>query len=902
MAAKEIRSLNRVNESTGNTELFYPATTTDAVADRTRQKSLADILDDLEDNSGAYDISAAHNNATYADLAAALGTNGANVPAAVRKGGMSIKYVQSVDNKYVQYRLTAQTFSTNEDDWTEGGGDGVYDISVANSGATYDNLTAALGSNGANIPSNKRSGGMSIRFQKNVYATYSVVKTEGLDTEPTGTELESDPAINSGTYVASQLSAFTTLPTSTGAANAVTYYVEVSGDTTTYTKWVITKLTNDSVVYVQYRYMSTSTTNADIVNVANWQGIDNIPIAKSKNLIDSGGVYNCILEERKKEQVNLLDEVFHSIEWTENTAMDSYGRNYSYNGKCLSNYIDISQYIGLTFIFRIDCGFNFNTLAFYDKEKVCKLNYSNRKATEITIPDDVVYMRIVKTGDAETPLPDTYNIVTPNYLFGTGYDKYNLADKRRWGTGYNIRYERFDLPGNTRIPVVPSDVFYFFSKRNGGGSIHYKPITIHDSGDNLIQALSFSNGTLNIIKISDYENASFISVNYETFDMLGNYYLWKEGDICNDAYTSNYIERVKGISASNKGVLYDITDLSDSFVDGFYFASSKVENLSDIVVESQSWFYLKLKYNVGILGNLAGSTNEKTVLDSIKSSIKLYVQLDITNIGETNVTFAQVDRTLLRPNIPYTFNFIWPDNNLGIQYVNAGHYSISNVRYYIINTDNGISSANIINSVIIKNINKEPTIASGGLLSTTYDMSVVMFGDSIMESKNAIPACSLIAKRFGMKPVNLAVSGSSPMQNLSDSNLANIPTDAAIVVIAGGTNAPSATLGEIDDKTDRNTIYGCLNYAIDYVLEVNPTCIIVLLCGIQKKGSTTLARWNEAFKTLAEYRQDCICAQPNGLMTNYNLSNYSYDGTHPRTEMSVRYAAAAIHEISKVLC
>ena len=33
---------------------------------------------------------------------------------------------------------------------------------------------------------------------------------QGLDTEPTGTELVNAPAINSGTYVASQLSAFNT--------------------------------------------------------------------------------------------------------------------------------------------------------------------------------------------------------------------------------------------------------------------------------------------------------------------------------------------------------------------------------------------------------------------------------------------------------------------------------------------------------------------------------------------------------------------------------------------------------------------------------------------------------------------------------------------------------------------
>ena len=54
-------------------------------------------------NDGVYDISARHNGTKYADLAAALGTNGANVPPTLRKGGMSVKFVQSSDNKYVQF-------------------------------------------------------------------------------------------------------------------------------------------------------------------------------------------------------------------------------------------------------------------------------------------------------------------------------------------------------------------------------------------------------------------------------------------------------------------------------------------------------------------------------------------------------------------------------------------------------------------------------------------------------------------------------------------------------------------------------------------------------------------------------------------------------------------------------
>ena len=70
---------------------------------------------------GIYDISEAHASggvlAKYANLAAALGTDGANIPADLRKGGMSIKFVQSSDNKYVRYNLKTTSFSINADDW-----------------------------------------------------------------------------------------------------------------------------------------------------------------------------------------------------------------------------------------------------------------------------------------------------------------------------------------------------------------------------------------------------------------------------------------------------------------------------------------------------------------------------------------------------------------------------------------------------------------------------------------------------------------------------------------------------------------------------------------------------------------------------------------------------------------
>lgn len=83
-----------------------------------------------------FDISAYHATggtlATYATLADALDSNnGGGVPQSLQKGGMSIKFVQSSDNKYVQARLMADSFTTDTTQWQ-----GVDDKPVAGS----DNL------------------------------------------------------------------------------------------------------------------------------------------------------------------------------------------------------------------------------------------------------------------------------------------------------------------------------------------------------------------------------------------------------------------------------------------------------------------------------------------------------------------------------------------------------------------------------------------------------------------------------------------------------------------------------------------------------------------------------------------------------------------------------------------
>ena len=168
----------------------------------------------------------------------------------------------------------------------------VFDISEYNSGAVYTDLANALGNNGINVPSFIRRGGMSVKFKQVITpATYTVVKTEGATEQPTGTEIQSDPGIISGTYTAGELSVFSTLPATLNSS--LTYYLAVTEtvdeqEVTTYTTWVITYVHTNDNKYIQARLMA----NAFTTDVTQWQGVDDEPTAVSSNLVKSDGIFN----------------------------------------------------------------------------------------------------------------------------------------------------------------------------------------------------------------------------------------------------------------------------------------------------------------------------------------------------------------------------------------------------------------------------------------------------------------------------------------------------------------------------------------------------------------------------------------------------------------------------------
>ena len=90
-----------------------------------------------------YDITANNDGETFASLSALLSSENLStlIPYAVRRGGMSIRFVQSSDNKYVQYRLMSDLFNNTPTNWQ-----GVDDVptigseNVVKSGGVYDIL------------------------------------------------------------------------------------------------------------------------------------------------------------------------------------------------------------------------------------------------------------------------------------------------------------------------------------------------------------------------------------------------------------------------------------------------------------------------------------------------------------------------------------------------------------------------------------------------------------------------------------------------------------------------------------------------------------------------------------------------------------------------------------------
>ena len=98
-----------------NSVMSQKATTTAIEVEKNRAESAEQAI--------IFDVSSHNNGAVFESLSALLSSHNLStlIPTSVRHGGMSIRFIQgskqSSGNKYVQYRLMANIFSTDKDDW-----------------------------------------------------------------------------------------------------------------------------------------------------------------------------------------------------------------------------------------------------------------------------------------------------------------------------------------------------------------------------------------------------------------------------------------------------------------------------------------------------------------------------------------------------------------------------------------------------------------------------------------------------------------------------------------------------------------------------------------------------------------------------------------------------------------
>lgn len=101
-------------QTTGEAEdkVMSQKATTTAIADETTRAKAAE-------KAIIFDVSAYNSGTAFESLSTLLSNSNLStlIPTSVRHGGMSIRFIQSSDNKYVQYRLMSDTFNTTPTNW-----------------------------------------------------------------------------------------------------------------------------------------------------------------------------------------------------------------------------------------------------------------------------------------------------------------------------------------------------------------------------------------------------------------------------------------------------------------------------------------------------------------------------------------------------------------------------------------------------------------------------------------------------------------------------------------------------------------------------------------------------------------------------------------------------------------
>ena len=349
-----------------------------------------------------------------------IGTNGEHVPQSIRRGGMSVKYVQNSDNKYVQYRYmesnaTTTAAFTNTANW-QGVVDIAKRINIFNPNVSVvDN--ASLNTNGKRVDYSEGSSPHYFYIEKQ-FLTAGTYVFYAKDTNPGLTRFI---RFSNGNTITTSTSDGTLLSVTTTTVNGKSVY-EFTLDSDSYVAMAFwgggaissyqfgLSLLDDFDGY--YYAISSYVRTLNFYLNATEEDLRNIDYANRQNIID-------ILFEKGyvTDFLNLLDSANCIVNYTLNS---SNGRISSYSGRFVTNFIPVEYgkaYTSKLNAFGVFCGYSSANQANFVANGV---TVEHTNVSTITIAsENVKYIRIsymdTNTTNKVVCLSDLYNDFVYSY-------------------------------------------------------------------------------------------------------------------------------------------------------------------------------------------------------------------------------------------------------------------------------------------------------------------------------------------------------------------------------------------------------------------------------------------------------------------------------------------------------
>lgn len=259
-------NMHEVVQESGDAEdkVMSQKATTDAIADETARAKAAE-------EAIIFDVSVYNNGAVFESLQALLSSSDLNtlIPTSARRGGITIRFIQgsvsSSDNKYVQYRLMSDTFSTNVSDWKN-----------------YDDLHTILKSKRTENSTIITTGGLVVHNDNWGFFVdyYNVSELSGY------VKIETT-RINSGTSLYSLMDADNNVIAFSDKGTDVISeaFVDITNGAT-----LCVQSGNQTPCSVKYFNNDAITKLLNLINSAE----KDLPVKNGTNLITSGAVYNAL--------------------------------------------------------------------------------------------------------------------------------------------------------------------------------------------------------------------------------------------------------------------------------------------------------------------------------------------------------------------------------------------------------------------------------------------------------------------------------------------------------------------------------------------------------------------------------------------------------------------------------